>query len=49
MEKLENNRSKRITNRSKSKKILLQSNPVKRTINLLGTSGISYCLKLTKR
>ena len=49
MEKLENGRSEKTTNRFKSKKILLRSSPVKRTIDLLRTLRILYYLKLTGR
>jgi len=48
MEKLENSKSGKIINRFKSKKTLLQSSPVKRTINLLKISRILYCLKLIR-
>ena len=49
MEKLENSRSGKITNGSKSKKILLRFKLTKCIINLLRTLGTSYYLKSTGR
>jgi len=48
MEKLKSGKSGKITNKSKSKKTLLRSKPVKYTINLLKIFGISYRLKLIR-
>ena len=49
MKKLRNGRNRKTTNRSKSKKTLLRSKLVKRTVNLLRTLGTLYRLKLTGR
>ena len=47
MEKLENSKSGKITNGSKSKKTSLQFKPTKRIIDLLKTLKTSYRLKST--
>jgi len=49
MEKLESNRSKKITNGFKSKRTLLRSSLIKRTIDLLKTLKTLNYLKLTGR